>query len=91
MKFVDEYRREEDIQRLAAFWKSLGSKVVRITPDEHDRAETAEHAEDEVVRDLRRREGGHVETRGKLEDRLVRAAHRRIIVATSRPPRVGTR
>ena len=33
-----EHSREEDVDRLAAFWKSLGSKVVRITPGEHDRA-----------------------------------------------------
>jgi prephenate dehydrogenase len=30
--------REEDVERLAAFWKALGSKVIRIAPDEHDRA-----------------------------------------------------
>jgi len=30
--------REEDVERLATFWNSLGAKVVRITPEEHDRA-----------------------------------------------------
>ena len=33
-----ENSRDEDVERLATFWKSLGSKVVRITPEEHDRA-----------------------------------------------------
>lgn len=33
-----ENSREEDVERLATFWKSLGSKVVRISPEEHDRA-----------------------------------------------------
>lgn len=33
-----ENSREQDVERLAAFWKSLGAKVVRISPDEHDRA-----------------------------------------------------
>ncbi|MHB8901138.1 MAG: prephenate dehydrogenase [Thermoguttaceae bacterium] len=29
--------REEDVERLAAFWEALGAKVVRLGPDEHDR------------------------------------------------------
>ena len=33
-----ENSREEDVERLAAFWNSLGANVVRITPEEHDRA-----------------------------------------------------
>ena len=36
-----EHSREEDVERLAVFWESLGAKVVRLTPDEHDRAMAA--------------------------------------------------
>ncbi len=33
-----EHSREEDVEWLTDFWESLGAKVVRLTPDEHDRA-----------------------------------------------------
>lgn len=36
-----EHSDENDVQRLAAFWEALGANVVRITPEEHDRAMAA--------------------------------------------------
>lgn len=36
-----ENSREEDVRRLASFWEALGSSVVRLTPEEHDRAMAA--------------------------------------------------
>ncbi len=32
-----KHSRQEDIERLTAFWESLGAHVVRLDPDEHDR------------------------------------------------------
>ena len=36
-----ENSREEDVQCLVSFWETLGSTVVRLTPEEHDRAMAA--------------------------------------------------
>jgi prephenate dehydrogenase len=36
-----ESSREEDVSLLTSFWESLGSRVVRLSPDEHDRAMAA--------------------------------------------------
>ncbi len=36
-----ENSRGEDVRRLASFWETLGSTVVRLTPEEHDRAMAA--------------------------------------------------